>query len=85
MLKTPAAFYFYFSPIIRFRLRLAVYLTVYFANHLVGKVFCMRSFWSFFGKVNRDCRASFGALLHSVFYFTDFCLSLTISKPRQLF
>ena len=67
MLKTPAAFLFYFSPIMRFRLCLAVYLTVYFANHLVGKVLIMRSFWSFFGKVNRDCRVSFGALLHFVF------------------
>ena len=85
MLKTLAAFYFYFSPIIRFRLCLAVYLTVYFAHPLVGKVFFMRSFWSFFGKVTQGATVDFGALLHSFFYFTDFCPSLTISKPRQLF
>ena len=67
MLKTPAAFLFYFSPIMRFRLCLAVYLTVYLAIHLVGKVFFMRSFWSFFGKVTQGATVDFGALLHSFF------------------
>ena len=67
MLKTPAAFLFYFSPIMRFRLCLAVYLTVYFAHPLVGKVFFMRSFWSFFGKVTQGATVDFGALLHSFF------------------
>ena len=68
MLKTPAAFLFYFSPIIRFRLCLGVYLTVYFAIHLVGKVFFVRSFWSFFWKVTQGATVRFGALLHSFFF-----------------
>ena len=68
MLKSPAACLCHFSPIIRFRLCLAVYLTVCFANQLVGKVYFMMSFWSIVGKVNRDCGVSFGALLHSCFF-----------------
>ena len=67
MLKTPAAFLFYFSPIMRYRLCLAVHLTVYFAHHLVGKGFFMRSFWSFLGKVTQGATVDFGALLHSFF------------------
>jgi len=59
MLKTPAAFLFYFSPIIKFRLCLAVYLTVYFANHLVGKVFVNEVFLELFWEGNSGCYGPF--------------------------
>ena len=52
----------------RFRLRLAVELTVYFANHLVGNAFVGEVFLDLFGKVNQGYRFDCLALLN-VFLF----------------
>ena len=52
---------------------LAVDLTVYFANHLVGKVFVGEVFLDLFGKVNQGYRFDVLALLH-LFLFELICV-----------